>query len=77
MTTQGPVKYALNPARRAARGNFTGYFAELDTMRNAVRAWAAVRGYEVVDRPYEMYVGGIGPAFTENGKFEIYWPIKN
>ena len=21
--------------------------------------------------------GGIGPAFTENGKFEIYWPIKN
>ena len=77
VTTQGPVKYALNPARRAARGNFTGYFAELDTMRNAVRAWAAVRGYEVVDRPYEMYVGGIGPAFTENGKFEIYWPIKD
>ena len=62
--------------RRAARGQFTGYFAELDAMRNAVRAWAAVRGYEVVDRPYEAYTGGIGPAFTENGSFEIYWPIK-
>lgn len=77
VATQGPVKYALNPARRAAGGQFTGYFAELDAMRNAVRAWAAVRGYEVVDRPYEVYVGGVGPAFTENGKFEVYWPIKN
>lgn len=76
VTTQGPVKYALNPDRRAARGKFTGYFAELDAMRNAVRAWASVRGYEVVDRPYEAYTGGIGPAFTENGGFEIYWPIK-
>ena len=77
VATQGPVKYALNPARRAARGDFTGYFAELDAMRNAVRAWSAVRGYEVVDRPYEVYVGGVGPAFTENGKFQMYWPIKN
>lgn len=76
VTTQGPVKYALNPDRRAARGQFTGYFAELDAMRNAVRAWAAVRGYEVVDRPYEVYTGGIAPAFTENGTFEIYWPVK-
>ncbi len=76
VTTQGPVKYALNPARRAVRGKFTGYFAELDAMRNAVRAWAAVRGYEVIDRPYEVYTGGVAPAFTENGTFEIYWPIK-
>ena len=76
VTTQGPVKYALNPARSAARGKFTGYFAELDAMRNAVRAWAAVRGHEVVDRPYEAYTGGVNPAFTENGTFEIYWPVK-
>ena len=76
VTTQGPVKYALNPARRSARGQFTGYFAELDAMRNAVRAWAAVRGYEVVDRPYEVYTGGVAPAFTENGKFEVHWPVK-
>lgn len=76
VSTQGPVKYALNPARRAAHGKFSGYFAELDAMRNAVRAWAAVRGYEVVDRPYEVYTGGVAPAFTENGKFEMYWPVK-
>ena len=54
MTTQGPVKYALNPAGRAVRGEFSGYFAELAAMRNAIRAWAAVRGYEVIDRPYEV-----------------------
>ncbi len=76
VNTQGPVKYQLNADRRAARGKFTGYFAELEAMRNAVRAWAAVRGYEVVDRPYEIYTGGVGPAFTENGGFELYWPVK-
>lgn len=76
VTTQGPVKYALNPAGRAVRGEFSGYFAELDAMRNAIRAWAAVRGYEVIDRPYEVYTGGVAPAFTENGKFEMYWPVK-
>lgn len=76
VTTQGPVKYEMKPAGRAARGKFSGYFAELEAMRNAVRAWAAVRGYEVRDRPYEAYVGGIGPAFTENGTFEMYWPVK-
>lgn len=76
VSTQGPVKYALNPERRAAHGKFTGYFAELDAMRNAVRAWSAVRGYEVTDRPYEAYTGGVGPAFTENGSFDIYWPVK-
>ncbi len=75
-TTQGPVKYALNPARRAVHGKFTGYFAELDAMRNALRAWGAVRGHEVVDRPYEAYTGGIGPAFTQDGAFDMYWPVK-
>lgn len=77
VTTQGPVKYALIPGRRAAHGKFTGYFAELDAMRNAIRAWAAVRGHEVVDRPFEVYTGGVGPAFTENGKFDLYWQVKN
>ncbi len=76
VTTQGPVKYALNPARRAVHGKFTGYFAELDAMRNAIRAWAAVRGHDVIDRPFEVYTGGIAPAFTENGTFDMYWQVK-
>ena len=29
--------------------------AELDNVRNALRAWALTQGYEVTDRPYEVY----------------------
>ena len=65
------VRY-IEPTPQALR-----YFAELDAMRNAIRAWAAVRGHEVVDRPFEVYTGGVGPAFTENGKFDLYWQVKN
>lgn len=73
---QGPVEYVRNPAARVAVGSYTGFMAELDNVRNAVRAWALTQGYEVVDRPYESYLNGIDPAFTENGKFEVYWTLK-
>ena len=50
--------------------------AELENVRNAVRAWAMTHGYEVTDRPFEYYVNGIDEAFTENGQFEVFWRLK-
>ena len=72
----GPVKYQLVPARRAVSGKFIGYIRELENVRNAIRAWSAPRGFEVTDRPYEVYDSGIDGAFTEDGQFTAYWQIK-
>lgn len=73
---QGPVTYVQTKPTRAAMGSYTGFMAELDNVRNAVRAWALTQGYEVVDRPYEFYKNGIDQAFTENGQYEVYWTLK-
>jgi len=71
-----PVEYIRVEAGKAARGNYRGYMAELENVRNAVRAWALTQGYEVTDRPFEYYQNGIDDAFTENGEFEVYWKLK-
>lgn len=76
VSLQGPVKYELQPAQRVARAKFTGYFPELESVRNAVRAWALVHGHEVTGRYFEDYTGGIDPAFTESGEFIVNWPVK-
>jgi hypothetical protein len=73
---QGPVTYVQTKATRTATGSYTGFMAELDNVRNAVRAWALTQGYEVVDRPYEVYKNGIDAAFTENGQYQVYWILK-
>ena len=73
---QGPVKYVHTPATRAASANFTGYMLEIDNAHNMLRAWALTNGYEVVDRPYEVYKNGVDGAFSEDGQFEMYWNIK-
>lgn len=72
----GPVKYVQTKAGRAASASYTGFMAELENVRNAVRAWALTQGHEVVDRPYEVYKNGIDQAFTENGAYDVYWTIK-
>ena len=72
----GPVEYVQAPAGRAAAASYVGYMAELENVRNALRAWALTQGYEVVDRPYEVYKNGIDQAFTENGQYDVYWAIK-
>ena len=74
---QGPVLHVQNPASKVATASYTGYMAELDNVRNALRAWALTSGYEVVDRPYESYKSGVADAFTENGQFDVYWVLKN
>ena len=71
-----PVEYIRVEAGKAARGEYAGYMAELENVRNAVRAWAMTHGYEVTDRPFEYYVNGIDEAFTENGQFEVFWRLK-
>ena len=76
VATQGPVQYVQVPASKAATASYTGYMAELDNVRNALRAWAATHGYEVKDRAYEDYKSGVTGAFTENGEFDVYWPVK-
>ncbi|MCL6619183.1 MAG: polyketide cyclase [Thermomonas hydrothermalis] len=76
ITLQGPVKYEQVPAGRAVMASYTGYMAELDNVRNALRAWAATHGYDIKDRAYEDYKAGVAAAFTADGKFDVYWPIK-
>jgi hypothetical protein len=70
------VKYERAEPGRAARARYTGYMAELDNVRNALRAWAMTHGHEVTGRPYEFYLNGIDAAFTENGEYEVYWPLR-
>ncbi len=76
VTLQGPVQFVQNPPAKVAMASYTGYMAELDNVRNALRAWALTSGYEVVDRPYESWKSGVAGAFTENGEFDVYWTLK-
>ena len=71
-----PVEYVQTKAGHAAVAYYTGFMAELDNVRNALRAWALTQGYEVTDRPYEVYKNGIDKAFTADGEYEVYWTLK-
>lgn len=71
-----PVEYVRTEAGKAARGEYKGFMAELENVRNAVRAWAMTHGHEVTDRPFEQYKNGIDEAFTENGEFEVFWRLR-
>lgn len=73
---QGPVTYVQTKAGRAAKASYTGFMAELDNVRNALRAWAVTQGYEVSDRPYEFYKNGVDEAFTEKGEYDVFWTLK-
>lgn len=73
---QGPVQFVQNKPARVAVASYTGYMAELDNVRNALRAWALTSGHEVVDRPYEDWKSGVAGSFTENGQFDVYWTLK-
>lgn len=79
---QGPVQYLRAPARGAATATYVGFMAELENVRNALKAWALTQGYEPSGRPYEVYKNGIEKAFnadSENraqGQFDVYWDLK-
>jgi len=50
---------------KLASAPFKGHMANLPKMRDAVRAWALTRGYETVERPYEVWKAGVDAGFTE------------
>lgn len=72
----GPVSYVFSEPARVATGDYVGYMAELDNVRNAVRAWTLTQGEDVVGRPYEIYQNGIDQAFTADGQFKVRWILK-
>ncbi|WP_242108236.1 SRPBCC family protein [Luteimonas aquatica] len=71
-----PVEYVQTKPGRVAVAYYTGFMAELDNVRNALRAWTLTQGYEVTDRPYEVYKNGIDKAFSAEGEYEVYWTLK-
>ena len=73
----GPVEYVRLEPTMAAGGDYTGFMAELETVRNAIRAWAMTQGYEVTGRPYEIYKSGIEDSFTADGEYEVYWTLRD
>ena len=72
----GPVEYVRTEPTLTAGGDYTGFMAELETVRNAIRAWAMTQGYEVTGRPYELYKSGIEGSFTADGEYEVYWTLQ-
>lgn len=71
-----PVQYVRIEPAKVARANYQGYMAELENVRNALRAWAMTQGYSLADRPYEVYEASIDDAFTENGKYQVHWALQ-
>lgn len=71
-----PVKYQHIAAHKAAHATYTGYMAELDNVRNSLRAWAMANGYEVNDRAYDVWNKGVDASFTADGQFDVYWATK-
>jgi len=72
-----PVTYVRTEPKRSARAAYIGHMAGLDMARNAVRAWATTQGEELIERPYEIWKGGVDAAFTQEGQYEVYWAIKS
>lgn len=72
----GPVKYQRSEAGRYASATYVGYMAELETVRNALRAWALTQGEEPAGLAFEVYKRGIEQSFTANGQYDVYWAVK-
>lgn len=73
---EGPVVYVQLPTIRAATTTYTGPSPGLPRIRDLVRAWSMVRGFETTDRPYEEYLGPIKDMLSEEAEFRVFWPIQ-
>ncbi|HEY4582976.1 MAG TPA: SRPBCC family protein [Lysobacter sp.] len=71
-----PVKVAYNDASKVVGTTFKGDMGNLQRLRDAMRAWSLTHGYATVDRPYEIWTGGIDAGFSENGEYTIQWAVK-
>lgn len=78
VATQGTVKFATIPARKAVTTSVsqTDYNA-MGLTRDALRAWALVHGYQIADKSFEVYKDGVDKSFTAGAaSFDVYWPVK-
>ncbi|WP_133477454.1 SRPBCC family protein [Cognatilysobacter segetis] len=75
-TAGTPVKVAYNDASKVVGTTFKGDMGNLQRLRDAVRAWSLTHGYATLDRPYEIWTGGIDAGFTDQGQFTIQWAVK-
>ncbi len=73
---EGPVTAVFNEPVKLAVAPFKGHMANLPKMRDALRGWALTRGFETIQRPYEVWKGGIDAGFTEEGTYDVYWAVK-
>jgi hypothetical protein len=79
-----PVEYVQTKTTRVAVTYFSGFVGGLDTAHNALRAWALTQGYEVTDRPYDIYKSGIDKSFRDattapdsiGAEYEVFWTLK-
>ena len=72
----GPVQYLRSEGGRASTATYSGYMAELETVRDALRAWTLTQGEDAIGRPFEVYKNGIDNAFTAQGQYDVYWMLK-
>jgi hypothetical protein len=70
------VQYVRTQPARYASGGFTGHMLNLAKIRDSLRAWTMTRGYETTGRPFEVWVNGVEPGFTDEGQFQLYWQLK-
>lgn len=71
-----PVSWLHHPGQRAVFARYFGHAEGLNAARNALRAWAMVNGYTVADRPYDVWNQDLAQSFTDQGQFDLYWPIQ-
>ena len=75
-TAGTPVKVAYTEASKVVGTTFKGDMGNLQRLRDALRAWSLTHGYATVDRPYELWTGGIDAGFSDQGEFTIQWAVK-
>jgi hypothetical protein len=75
-TLQQNVQFVRSEAGRYASAGFKGHMLSLAKMRDSLRAWTMVRGYETTGRPFEVWNGGVDAGFTDEGTFTLFWKLK-
>ena len=72
------VELLYNAPGKIAMVPFKGHMSNLQNVRDALRAWAMTRGYETIDRPYEVWKNGIDAGFAvgQEGEYDVVWAIK-
>ena len=76
VTLEGPVQYLQTKPTRGITTTYSGHMAQLPTIREAMKAWGVTHGEDTDAHPYESYNKGIAAAFTTDGDFTLFWPVK-